>query len=222
VTAVAKSGVDTEPQKTGVGAQVAPLVVAILVGAWVVFVALPSFGPVRQILAWPLVVDDADASGDAAYVLAGGNSLLERLPAAVRLYHAGRVPLLLLQRDDRSTGPDPATGEPRSAGDWAVAYLEWRGVPRDRIRVIEPAPPSALGTLSEGRNVAARLPDTIRRLVIVTSAAHTRRALLAFRRRLPREVTVTVRAASPFADSLEMHGPLWIEYAKLCVYYVIA
>lgn len=195
---------------------------ALLTGGVLVLVVLPSFAPVRRALAWPLVVDDAGATGDAAYLLAGGNSMRERLSAAVRLFHAGRVPLILMQRDDRQAAPDVASGQRRTAGDWAVAYLEWRGVPRDRIRVVEPAPAGLFGTLAEAGNLAAHLPPGVRRLVIVTSAAHTRRARLAFRRRLPPEVALGVCAASSFANSLEMYRPLWIEYAKLAVYFVAA
>ena len=195
---------------------------AIVVGAFLLFVVLPSFAAPRSVLAAPLVLDDVGAAGDAAYLLAGGDSMRERLSAAVRLYNARRVPLLLLQRDDRETAPDPASGEPRSASAWAVAYLEWRGIPSDRILLLEPARPAWLGTLAEARNVSARLPAGVRRLVVVTSAAHTRRARLAFRRQLPPEIALSVAAASPFAESLEMYRPLWIEYVKLCVYFVAA
>lgn len=65
-----------------------------------VFVMLPSFPKVRNILAVPLVVHEQSAHGDACYVLAGGEALWERLDAVADLVQMGRVTSILLMRDD--------------------------------------------------------------------------------------------------------------------------
>ena len=186
---------------------------------WVIFVLLPSLTPVRRVLATPLIARDPGGNADAAYLLAGGDAFRERLSAAVSCFHAGRVPLLILQRDDRPSALHHS-GERWTATEWAVAYLEWRGVPRDRILVIAPGPRRGLGTASEARNVASNLPAGTQQLLLITSAAHTRRTLLVFRRRLPRGVKPIPRPATPYTVSLELHRPLWIEYVKLLVYVV--
>jgi uncharacterized SAM-binding protein YcdF (DUF218 family) len=83
-------------------------------------------------------------------------------------------------------------------------------------------PEGEFGTLSEAKALSRTLPENIRKLVIVISAAHTRRSLLTFRKHLPKTVTVVPYAATPFDESLEMYCPLWLEYLKLLVYALIA
>ena len=46
--------------------------------------------------------------------------------------------------------------------------------------------------------------------------------MLAFRRSLPANVKVIPYAATTFENSYEIYHPIWIEYLKLLVYYVIA
>jgi len=197
-------------------------VTAALLLVWAALVALPSIPAVRGLLAAPLVLHDDDARGDVAYVLAGGQGRYERLRAAADLFHEGRVPRLLLLRDDRRGPYRFAAGASWTASRWALGYAEWLGIPRDRVELVAGDPHATLGTLAEARAVAAALPADCHRLVIVTSAAHTRRARLAFRRALPERVELQVFAATPFAESAEASLPLWLEYAKLLVYAIVA
>jgi uncharacterized SAM-binding protein YcdF (DUF218 family) len=190
-----------------------------VLAAWTLLVAVPSLPGVRALAAAPLVVDDRDARGDAAYVLAGGHAIWERLRAASDLYHMGRVPRILLMDVPRDDGTYFPAGRNWTATEWALGYLEWLGVPRDRVRVL-PRARGSLGTLAEARLV--RDSGVAGRVVLVTSAAHTRRTLLAFRRTLPRDVEVTIYAATRFADSEEVFRPLFLEYVKLLVYAVVA
>lgn len=64
------------------------------------FVILPSFPKARKILSAPLVLNEANARGEACYVLAGGGSLRERLDAAADLMQMGQVPRLILMADN--------------------------------------------------------------------------------------------------------------------------
>jgi hypothetical protein len=49
-----------------------------------------------------------------------------------------------------------------------------------------------------------------------------RRSVLAFERSLPQGVPVQPYAATTMINSYELHHPIWLEYLKLMVYYVIA
>ncbi|MBJ6749838.1 YdcF family protein [Geomonas anaerohicana] len=185
------------------------------------FVVIPSFPRVRAVLAAPLCVTDAAAVGDACYVLAGGESVWERLNAAADLMHLGRVPCIYLMDDPSRDQYNVPEGRSWSRGKWYAGYLVWRGVPQERIRFV-PKAAGFFGTRTEAANLASSLPPGVRRVVIVSSAPHMRRALLAFRRALPAAVAVTPYAATELASSQELYYPLWIEYLKLVVYSMIA
>lgn len=189
---------------------------------WVLFVLLPSIPPVRERLAAPLVVHDDGAKGDACYVLAGGTSATwERLDAAADLYQMGRAPRIVLMRDDHVGAYDFKSDASWTATRWAIDRLVWRGVPKSAVTVLDPVD-GFFGTLQEARNVAAKLPPDVRKLVVVSSAPHMRRAVLAFRRSLPPAIEVVPYAASPYLRSAETFFPLWVEYAKYLVYLVVA
>lgn len=188
---------------------------------WLLLVALPSVPLVRAWLAAPLAVHNEQARADACYVLAGGASLWERLDAAADLVQMGRVPLILLMRDD-SRGQYRFTARASwSRTQWAVDYLAWRGVPKERIVLLAPVE-GVLGTLAEARAVARHLPGQAKRLVLVSSAPHMRRTVLAFRRSLPSAVGVIPYAATSLENSFELYHPLWLEYLKLLVYLAVA
>lgn len=175
----------------------------------------------RYVCSVPLVVHEQNARGEACYVLAGGGALWERLDAASDLVQMGRVPRILLMRDDT---PGPYSFRARTSWtrtQWVMDYLTWRGIPEDRV-VLLPQVEGVLGTLAEARVVAENLPRGVKSLVVVSSAPHMRRALLAFRRSLPPGVGVLPYAATTFEDSYEQYHPLWIEYVKLFVYSLVA
>lgn len=195
--------------------------IAIVACLWISFVVIPSFPILRNILATPLVVHEKDAHGKACYVLAGGGALWERLDAAADLVQMGRVGKILLMRDDNRGQFSFKSNRSWTRTEWAVDYLAWRGIPGDRVALI-PKADDLFGTLKESRAVAKNLPNDVKTLVVVSSAPHMRRTMLAFRRSLPEGVQVVPFAATEFMNSYEMHHPIWIEYLKLLVYYVIA
>lgn len=189
---------------------------------WFLFVALPSFPAVRKVLAAPLVVTDNQARGDVAYLLAGGNSFRERLSAAVDLYHMKRVPKILFFADTSRSSYNFIAERNFTPAEWAVDFLLWRGVPKESIHILGNLPGGRFGTLAEANALSKVLPADVKKLVMVTSAAHTRRSLLTFRRNLPEAITVVPYAATPIENSLEIYRPLWQEYLKFLVYLVIA
>lgn len=184
-------------------------------------IALASSITVRSWLVAPLVVHEPDAHGEACYILAGGGAIWERLDAGADLVQMGRVEALIIMADD-SVGPysfkDHASW-PRIK--WLLDYLAWRGVPRSKVIVLDQAD-GMLGTLSEARNVAKNLPSKVKTLVVVSSTPHMRRSIMAFERSLHPEVKIVPYAATTFENSYERYHPIWVEYLKLLVYFVIA
>ncbi len=190
--------------------------------AFLVFGVAPGTTMLRQVLAKPLIVHDADARGDAAYVMAGGLASEERLRAAADLYHLHRVPRIYLHRDNDRSSYSFTEQRSLTRSDWMLAYLSWLGVPAERVTVIEDGP-GWFGSLREATLARSALAPEVHRLVVVTSPVHTRRSGLAFRRRLaPRGIQVTTYAAIDWSQSAEAFAPLWLEYFKLAVYLVVA
>ena len=188
---------------------------------WLAFIVLSSSPRVRSWLSAPLVVHDQNAHGDACYVLAGGGSLWERLDAAADLVQMGRVKYILLMKDNATGQFSLKANTSWTRTQWAIDYLAWRGISADRIHWI-PETEGLFGTLTEARAVAKNLPKDVKMLVAVSSAPHMWRILLAFKRSLPADVKVIPYAATTFENSYEMYYPIWVEYIKLLVYFVVA
>jgi uncharacterized SAM-binding protein YcdF (DUF218 family) len=188
---------------------------------WMIFVVLSTSVSIRKQLAAPLVLHDPNARGEACYVLAGGGSLWERLDAAADLVQMGRVGYIVLMKDNMVGQFSFKAKASWTRTQWIADYLAWRGISADRIHWI-PQTVGLLGTLTEARTIAKNLPKDVKTLVVVSSAPHMRRVVLAFRRSLPAEIRVIPFAATTFENSYEMYSPIWLEYVKLLVYYVIA
>ena len=133
----------------------------------------------------------------------------------------GRVSRILLMQDNIRGQYSFKAKNSWTRTKWASDYLGWRGISADRIVWI-PQVEGTFGTLTEARAVAKNLPKEVKTLVVVSSAPHMRRSLLAFKRSLRSEVKVVPYAATEFVNSYEMHYPIWIEYLKLLVYFVVA
>ena len=177
---------------------------------------------VRSFLAAPLIINDENASGEAAYILAGGNAFWERLSAGADLYHMGRVPKLIFIRDTSKSAYNFIEQRNWSPTEWATDFLVWRGIPPEKILVLDMNERALFGTLSEARFIAKSFPYEIKQLVIVTSPGHTRRSLHAFKRSVSSLMKVVPYSGNSFRTSMEMWEPLWLEYLKLLVYMIIA
>jgi uncharacterized SAM-binding protein YcdF (DUF218 family) len=186
--------------------------------SWIAFTAVTSIRKVRAILAAPLVVTDESAHGDACYVLASGNAIWERLAAASDLYLMRRVSKIFIMRNGEPSSYNFDLQTNWSQTQWAVSYLAWQGIPKERVIILDEVK-GPLGTLCEAKNLARTLPLEVKRLVLVTSAPHTRRSLFTFRKLLPASVTVIPYAATPLEYSTELTEPIWLEYLKLLVYH---
>lgn len=185
-------------------------------------VVLPSLPKVRAVLSAPLLVHSPDAQGEACYVLAGGGSLWERLDAAADLLQMQRVSRIILIQDNRPGRYSFKANSSWTRVQWSLDYLSWRGIAPAQVTLVAPQDDGWFGTLSEARTMARRLPKDVKRLVLVSSAPHMRRAVLAFRRALPSDVQVVPYAATEFPESYELYYPIWTEYVKLLVYSVVS
>ena len=147
------------------------------------FLALPALGGF-------LVDTPGNGQADAAVVLSTGADYYPRLMEAAALYRAGRVALVVVNGNRKTDALREleAIGYERSA-PWdteTVRMLQVLGVPGERVLSISAE--DAFDTISEARTIAPALWERgLRRLLIVTSPFHTRRATHIWRHRLPQD-----------------------------------
>jgi len=142
---------------------------------------LLAVSPLCAWLAAHLLIVKADvASPDAIVILSGSSTYVERAGRAAELYGEGRAPLILLTDDGLIGGWDHREDRNPHYYEMTAKRLQQQGVPKDRIQVI---PGLALGTYEESlliRDYASA--HNLKRILIVTSAYHSRRALWSIRR----------------------------------------
>jgi uncharacterized SAM-binding protein YcdF (DUF218 family) len=136
------------------------------------------------LIAWGaarLLIVKADMeSADAIIVLSGSSTYLERAARAAELYRAGRAPVVVLTNDGVISGWDHKEERNPYYYELSKKRMEQLGIPSDRITV---APGQAVGTYDESvlvRDFAAA--QGWKRLLIVTSGYHSRRAFWSMRR----------------------------------------
>ena len=139
-----------------------------------------------------VVADPLPARADAIVVLAG--SVRDRTLEAAELYRSGIAPRVVVTREPLPRGSTAL----RDAG---VELPEGDALARQALAGLG-VPPSAIVTLrrrtqstaSEARTIARwACARGVRRLVVVTSPSHTRRARLILRRALGPGVALTMR-----------------------------
>lgn len=123
-----------------------------------------------------LSVEDPPAPADYLVILGGG---AETRPfTAAQLYRAGVAPsVILFEHDDAPAAPDRAEPKPIEQ-----RVLELEGVPARAITII---PGEVTSTADEARLLGGHLASrSARRIVLITSPEHGRRARWLFRRAL--------------------------------------
>jgi len=146
----------------------------------VVFLLIAVSPPGAWLAARVLIVKADIASPDAIVVLSGSSTYVERAAWAANLYREGRAPLIILTDDGLVAGWDHREERNPHYYEMTANLLQQQGVPKDRIQV---APDLALGTYEETlliRDYATS--HNLKRILIVTSAYHSRRALWSMRR----------------------------------------
>lgn len=193
----------------------------ILAALWLASAILMSIPVVRALAIQPLYVHHPDSSGDIAYVMADGHAYWERLRAASDLYHENQVQRVLILDEHEAAGFNFGRNQVDSRVQRAIDHLELFGVPNDKVESIPINTSTPFSSLNEALGLKEHYPN-LKRIVVVTSAPHTRRSLLCFRRTLTDMASVQVYSASRPVDSAELSAPIWMEYAKLLVYSFVA
>ena len=127
-----------------------------------------------------LIVRTEKAPADAIVVLSGSSTYVERTTWAARLYREGRAPLVILTNDGLIGSWNDKEQRNPHYYELAAKELQAQGVPADKILVVSS---TAFGTYEESLGVREfATGHSLKRLLIVTSAYHTRRALWSMRR----------------------------------------
>jgi uncharacterized SAM-binding protein YcdF (DUF218 family) len=157
------------------------------------------------VLAWPLlawlaaqllIVRSDLTPADAIVVLSGSSTYLERANWAASLYREGEAPIVILTDDKLISGWNRTEERNPYFYELTAKELQNRGVPAERIRVVnEPA----LGTYYESLNVREYATShKLERLLVVTSAYHSRRAFWSMRHACARSnIEIGISAPPP-------------------------
>jgi len=149
----------------------------------VLLIALLSAAVLWPILAWAgahlLIVKSELASADAIVVMSGSATYRERADWAAKLYREGRAPIVILTNDSLKSGWDKKEERNPYFYELAARELQRLGVPESKIQVVSDI---ALGTYEESVGVRDYAgAHQLKRLLVVTSAYHTRRTLWSLR-----------------------------------------
>jgi uncharacterized SAM-binding protein YcdF (DUF218 family) len=147
------------------------LFVAIALAAW----PLAAWAAAR----WLVVGCDLERA-DAVVVLSGSSTYRERARRAAEIYAEGRAPLVLLTNDGQKSGWSVEAQRNPFFFERESEELSRRGVPTERIRVIEG---EVASTYEEARRVREFAEaNGLRSVIVVTAPYQTRRALWTLRR----------------------------------------
>jgi len=137
-----------------------------------------------SLLAWIgaklLIVQKDLPSADAIVVLSGPGTYLERSDWAARLYRERRAPVVVLSNEGLLSGWSGNQQRNLYFYELSFAELQQRGVPAQNIMVLSDI---GAGTYQESLKLCDyAASQRFNRLLVVTSAYHSRRALWSLRR----------------------------------------
>lgn len=119
-------------------------------------------------------------SADAIVVLSGSATYIERVDWAARLFHEGRAPVVVLTNEGLMSGWSQTEERNPYFYELASSELQRRHVPAAKIRIVSQI---GAGTFQECQRIRQFATEQgLKRLLIVTSAYHSRRALWSMRR----------------------------------------
>jgi len=111
--------------------------------------------------------------------MSGSATYRERADWAAKLYREGRAPIVILTNDSLKSGWDKKEERNPYFYELAARELQRLGVPASKIQVVSDI---ALGTYEESVGVRDYAgAHQLKRLLVVTSAYHTRRTLWSLR-----------------------------------------
>jgi uncharacterized SAM-binding protein YcdF (DUF218 family) len=145
-----------------------------------VFVGLASWMVLGWIGAHLLIVKADLSSADAIVVMSGSATFVERTTWAAKLYREGRAPMVILTNDGLLSGWHGKEQRNPYFYELASRELQQQGVPAHKIQIVSGP---AFGTYEESLGIREFAKNQrLKRLLVVTSAYHSRRALWSMRR----------------------------------------
>lgn len=140
--------------------------------------AILSWFAFAPFLAKFLIIEKPLEKADAILVLGGSSTYIERTQKAAELYENGVAEKVLLTDDGGRGGWNKTEKTNLKFVEMARRNLVLQGVPAENIEVLEP---TVAATIDEARLLAetARARN-LKKILLVTSAYHTRRALWIF------------------------------------------
>jgi uncharacterized SAM-binding protein YcdF (DUF218 family) len=145
------------------------IVFVLLSGVWIFLAPL---------LACWLIVEKPLENADVILVLGGSAVYEERTEKAAELYRKSIAPRIVLTDDGERTGWSRAEKRNIPYVEMAQRNLVALGVPPENIEIVTPA---GSGTIYEAQTVKEKsAQENWRRILIITSAYHTRRAAHTF------------------------------------------
>lgn len=133
-----------------------------------------------SVSAQALIVKSEVGTADAIVVLSGSSTFIERTAWAAKLYKEGRAPVVILTNDGLISGWNAAEEGNPLFNELAAKELRQQGVPNEKIQIVSE---TATGTYEESLELREyALSHNFKRLLVVTSAYHSRRALWSMRR----------------------------------------
>ena len=166
------------------------------------------------------VYNEASKSTTYIYVLGGNqDALLHRFPKAATLYHEGISNKILILSRPGITEFSPELGRNLTNDEWGKRELESFNVRKEDVEPVS-VKNNGLGTLSEAKSLSEIVPRKgCKRLILVTSTYHTRRAYSAFTKYAAnRDIEIYIYGAD---DSKDLRD-LLLEYIKLLLYNAFA
>ncbi len=184
------------------------------------------------LLAWgaahALIVRSDLAHADAIVILSGSSAYLERTQKAASLFREKRAPMVILTNDALQGGWSQAQQRNPLFVEREEQELLLAGVPSHQIVVLPQAVSSTHDEAMLLRNYATL--NGLKSILVVTSAYHSRRALMIMRDTFSDSgVMVGIEAVSPGADTPTPATWLWDkrgwstvggEYLKIAYYWI--
>jgi uncharacterized SAM-binding protein YcdF (DUF218 family) len=183
---------------------------------------------IAPLVAGFLIVDKPLAEADAIFVLGGALAYVERTQKAAELYRQGVAPKVIVTDDGEEAGWSRREQKNPKYYELAVASLVASGVPRERIEIADRL---VDGTIDEARLLSdLAAASDLKRVMLVTSAYHTRRTWWTFNRVMTldqRQVEFGIASPPPGVQTPDVatwwfrrRGWNWVggEYVKLGIY----
>ena len=176
----------------------------LILSTLLLFLLLVSYKLILTGVGSFLVHEDLPSHAEAAVVLSTGVEYPYRLLEAAQLYKEGQVNQVVINGNRKSKLQKQLETEGfQSVAPWyedSVRILELKGVPRDKIQMIDA--PDAYDTISEAEAVGAELIQrSIYKITVTTSKSHTSRASYIWKNIFPEKLEINTAGArqDPFS-----------------------